>query len=146
MSYALVRVKQGLGGLNVRDAPDGNIIDAIEPHGVHIQTVGLPMIMKNGRDWVEVTYTRPRMKPERGWIAEHCVHIDWQTLKGTVHEAQEDYLQSVKFPKAPPDIPKFDRECMPEIGPIIPRGLWVVFGLALLCVLGVLFKAFLHIP
>lgn len=147
MSYALVSVKQGLGGVNIHDGPDGDIIDAIEPHGVYIQTVGTPVIVKRGIPWREVTYSRPHQKPERGWLSERCVDIHWQTFKGTVHEAQEEHLKSVSFPRQPPDIPHFDGmpECEPIIRPI-PRGMWLVLGLATLCVLGVLFKAYWHIP
>jgi hypothetical protein len=146
MKYVL-QVKKGLGGLNIHKDPDGKIIDAIEP-SVWLQWVGTPEVPLGLTTWIEVTYSRPRGLQQRGWIAKHLVDFHRDRLfreNVTVHEHQEEYRKSVSFPK-PPDIPRIE---LPECGPIIPaipRGLWIVFGLAVLCVFGLLFKAFLHIP
>jgi hypothetical protein len=144
MSYALARIKKGVGGLNVYSGPGGDKNlwrDAIEPHGVYIQTVGMPMVRLRGVDWVEVMYQRPSSKPERGWVAEHCLDIDWQTFKGTVHEAQVEYEKSVSFPK-PPDTPRIDlREFVPpRYGP----GFWLTVGFGALLAVIFLAKLYFH--
>lgn len=148
MTVLIAHLKHGLGGLNVYKAPGGHKVDwrdAIEPT-VWMQPIG-PTVKEDKIDWLEVTYARTRERPQRGWVRKDLLDImdDPKFPDASVHEKQVAYEKSISFPK-PPDIPRFDREFMPETDPIMSRrGFWLLVCFGGLVVAVFLAKLFLHI-